>query len=191
MTEETDIGASVPAVPADGEEARLLNRGGWANGDVYLTRIQGRTAVVKSYADKPLLIRWLGRYLNGRERKAYRILDGIAGIPTLLESGSPLDLALEFVAGDRISNHISKPQAPLIVDRLASLLEAMHQCGVYHMDLRNRGNVLVDQEMHPSVIDFASAVMLGQRNPLAWLVRPLCRRWDLYGLSKWRKLSQM
>jgi tRNA A-37 threonylcarbamoyl transferase component Bud32 len=165
---------------------QVLNHGGWANGDVYLTRIEGSPAVLKTYADKPAFIRLLGRFLLSRERRAYETLSDMEGVPTLLESGNPYSLAIEFVPGVRINNQLLARDGVEIVGQLSRVIEAMHQRGVYHMDLRNQGNILVGDNSKPTVLDFASAVFIRGGNPISRWLATLCRRFDLYGLSKWR-----
>ncbi|MDJ0657657.1 MAG: hypothetical protein QNJ40_26090 [Xanthomonadales bacterium] len=164
----------------------VLNRGGWGNGDVYRVRQQGRLVVVKTYAGKPLVIRWIGRFLLGREKRAYERLRGLPGIPRVLEWPEPLSLALENIEGERISNQaLASERGQGIVASLRSLVDAMHARGVFHLDLRNQGNVMVDHSNRAWLLDFASCVML--RRPDGWLspVARLCRRIDLYGVSKW------
>lgn len=171
------------------EEWQVLNHGGWANGDVYLTRVEGRPAVLKTYADKPIVIRMLGRFLLSRERKAYETLQGVDGVPALLSMRNPYSLAIEYVPGARISDQLLALNGAEIIGRLAQVIDNMHQRGVYHMDLRNQGNILIGENHQATVLDFASAVFIRGANPISRLLATLCRRVDLYGLSKWRSRS--
>jgi tRNA A-37 threonylcarbamoyl transferase component Bud32 len=172
------------------DETQVLNHGGWANGDVYLTRAEGLPAVIKTYADKPVVIRLLGRFLLGRERKAYETLRGLEGVPALLPSQNPYSLAIEYVPGARISDEMLARDGVKIIGRLAHVIDSMHQRGVYHMDLRNQGNILIGENHDATVLDFASAVFIHGANPISRLIAALCRRFDLYGLSKWRSRSK-
>jgi tRNA A-37 threonylcarbamoyl transferase component Bud32 len=176
-----------PPKQIDGREViSVLNRGGWANGDVYRVVIDGQQAVLKTYRDKPLIIQWLGRYLLSRERRAYAALQGIPGIPDVLPGAQGLSLAMQQIDGERISHEALKARGDQIIPALTRLIDAMHERGVYHMDLRNQGNILVDAENQPNLLDFASSVIVRGRNPLSALIARACRRFDLYGLSKWR-----
>ena len=47
----------------------------------------------------------------------------------------------------------------------------MHERGVYHLDLRQRQNLLVDEEGTLDVVDFGAA--LAPRGPLRWLFGPV------------------
>ena len=171
------------------DASRVLNHGGWANGDVYLTRINDRPAVLKTYAGKPIIIRLLGRFLLGRERKAYETLQGLEGVPTLLPSPNSYSLAIEYVPGARISNQLLASDGTKIIGSLVQVIDGMHQRGVYHMDLRNQGNILVGDNYQTTVLDFASAVFIQGANPISRLIANLCRQFDLYGLSKWQSRS--
>lgn len=168
----------------------LLNEGGWGNGDVFLGERNGERMVVKTYRRKPAPIRLIGRYLLARERRAYRLLEGIRGVPQLQPCQDPTSLAMEYVPGDKISRRISSPEAPEVLKSLRALIAALHERGLYHMDLRNQGNILVDKDNQATVLDFASAVIVRGRNPLSRCVAALCRRFDLYGVSKWEQLAQ-
>ncbi len=170
--------------PRVGEDRRLLNRGGWGNGDVYRVQIDGRPAVLKSYADKPAAVRLLGRWLLARERRAYRALAGVRGIPALLEHADPLGLALEFVTAEKIGNPLLAAHGPAIIASLDALIGRMHERGVYHLDLRNQGNILIDAEQQAYVVDFASALIVGP-GPLGRMLARLLARVDRAALAKW------
>ena len=176
-----------PVLKVTGSDKRgeLLNRGGWGNGDVYLMCRSGRKVVLKTYADKPWLVRWIGGFLLRREKRAYGRLVDVPGVPGLLPGALPWELIVEFVDGEKISNALLARHGGAIVESLTKLVATMHQQGVYHLDLGNHGNILVDQTDHTHILDFASSIRLPPRPgllaPLAWVLR----RVDLYGLNKW------
>ena len=69
--------------------------------------------------------------------------------------------------------------APEFFSRLESLIDHMHAAGVTHCDLRAGSNVLIDNEGHPHLIDFASCVFRGRGlNPLINLMFKEFRRAD-------------
>ncbi|MFK7955548.1 MAG: lipopolysaccharide kinase InaA family protein [Lysobacterales bacterium] len=163
----------------------ILNEGGWANGTVFVEDRDGDRVVVKSYRAKNWLIRLLGSYLLARERKAYTRLKGIPGIPELKHDPDPLRLAIGFVDGERISNRRLAQNGDSVINSLRQVISDMHARGVYHLDLRNQGNVLVDNEDSCYLIDFASSLYTP---PGSWRRRflgPFAQRFDCYGFSKW------
>jgi serine/threonine protein kinase len=164
---------------------RILNEGGWANGTVFLEDGPAGRVVVKSYHNRNALIRLLGRYLLARERRAYRRLKGIAGVPELVPDDDPLRLSLTFVESERISNERLAVDGPVVIKHLRRVVADMHARGIYHLDLRNQGNVLVDPAGHCYLIDFASSLYLPPGSLRRLLLTPLARAFDRYGLSKW------
>ncbi len=163
--------------------AKLLNRGGWGNGAVWRIEFEGKPAVLKTYAGKPAPIRLIGRWLIAREKRAYRMLAGVAGVPGLLELDDPLGLAIEYVRAEWISERLPAPDGSAIIESLRAVIDRLHARGVYHLDLRNRGNVLIDAESRAHVVDFASALIV--RSRIGRLLAPLLKRRDRRALAKW------
>ncbi|MEM7705710.1 MAG: lipopolysaccharide kinase InaA family protein [Pseudomonadota bacterium] len=164
---------------------KILNEGGWANGTVFLEDSPEGPVVVKSYARRIGLIRMLGRYLLSRERRAYRRLEGITGVPELVPDPDPLRLSLRFIESERISNERLAVDGAVVIKHLRRVVADMHARGVYHLDLRNQGNVLVDAEGRCYLIDFASSLYLPPSSLRRLVLTPLARAFDRYGLGKW------
>jgi RIO-like serine/threonine protein kinase len=80
---------------------------------------------------------------------------------------------------------ITEKNVATIHQRLRALVDQMHARGVYHLDLRNRGNVLVDDSGRPTLLDFASSVMVRPDGVVEKLLRPLLSWWDRRGVTKW------
>ncbi len=193
-----------PASTAPGTDyavVEVVNRGGWANGDVYLVRApvdaarheasvpEDRLLVVKTYSDKNALIRRLGQFLISREKRAYRILAGNPGIPEMIVSQNPDVLVMQHIAGQRMKRPVFERAGPQVITRLREVLDAMHDKGLCHMDLRNQGNILVTDDNQVYLLDFASSVKWRGRWFLTrWLGR-LYRRFDEYGFRKWQSKS--
>jgi RIO-like serine/threonine protein kinase len=71
---------------------------------------------------------------------------------------------------------------------LASLAEAlaeMHRRGVVHLDLKNRTNVLSDEQGRPVLIDFGSAFVFRPGSGAARWLLPLFAFFDRRALAKW------
>jgi predicted Ser/Thr protein kinase len=190
-TSETRCGESGFAISRsqiDAATVEVLNRGGWANPDVLLLELaDGRRVVVKDYQPRGRLLRsTFGRWVLGREARAYRKLAGVRGVPALLGQVDPLALVIEYRPGRILSRSLAGELPEGFVTELHEMVGEMHARGVVHLDLRHRSNVLAGNDGHPVLIDFASAVFA---HPDGVIARCL-QRIDALALRKWkRKLS--
>lgn len=163
-----------------------LARGRIANADIRLVECGGRRWVVKDFRSCPRWVRHtVGRWFIRRELKAFQRLQGIPGIAEHHMRVDAFALAYEFIEG-RALNEFSPGH--LSVDfflALEAAVRTMHARGIAHLDLRNRGNVLVDAAQRPVLIDFQSHVRLPRWFPA--LARFL-EKIDLSGVYKaWSK----
>jgi hypothetical protein len=165
-----------PDLPPIAPGARLLKRGeGMAHPDVWaVPGADGVPQVWKSWGRRPALERaTLGRILAAREARALALLAGIDGVPRLLGRPHPWTVAMTLLDAEPLS---SKPD-PLITreffDHLWRMIEAMHQRGLTHGDVRLH-NILRSRgtPVRPLLIDFTQSLV-----PLA-SVRGILRRTD-------------
>ncbi len=182
-----------PTAPT-AEEIRTLPTtplvlGRWIKADIHRIEWRGRQLVVKSFRPRTLPIRWLGRPQITREARAYRALGGIQGIPALRGRPDPDTLVIEFVDGRRLT-HVRLEPGPnqRFVDELGRLIDAMHDRGVAHLDLRGRDNILVDPEGHVHLIDFAASHASPEGSLRRRIVFPLLRSIDRSAFLKWKRL---
>ncbi len=165
----------------------VLNRGGWANPDVLLVRDDaGHSVVVKDFAPRNVLVRTLiGPWITRREARAYRVLEGMAGVPALLGNLDALALIIEYRPGVLMSRSLAGRLPLEFMDELRTIVRDMHRRGVVHLDLRHRSNVLATSDGHPILIDFASAICLRPGGLLARAVLPLLALIDWGAVRKW------
>ena len=161
---------------------QYLARGRLANADVRLVESDGRRWVVKDFSVCPGWVRHtVGRWFIGRELKALQRLQGIPGIAANPVRVDAFALAYLFVEGRALNEcPPGQPSADFFL-ALESSVKAMHARGIAHLDLRNRGNILVDSSQRPVLIDFQSHVPLPRWFP------PLARyleKIDLSGVYK-------
>ncbi|MCP4039720.1 MAG: hypothetical protein GY944_09425 [bacterium] len=166
-----------------GSTTQVLHRGNWANPDVLLVETsRGGEVVVKDYTPRSRLVReTYGRWITGREARAYRLLEGSPGVPALMGRLDSLALVIEYRPGTRMSRDLAGRLPEGFMDELRAAVRGMHERGVVHLDLRHRSNVLADADGHPVLIDFASALFL---RPGGWLARMLARI-DWGAVRKW------
>jgi len=141
----------------------ILRKGRWANADLYLYDQSGRAWVIKDFLPcAPLVRQTWGRMLIRREFQALRRLCGINGIaePTIILDA--FALCYPYMPGKTL-----REAPPDVLDEgffqsLETLVEQMHQRNMVHLDIRNRRNVLINQNGMPALLDFQSSLDLSR-----------------------------
>lgn len=165
-----------------------LQDGGWRAPDVLLIDGPSGPVVVKDFRPRPPWLRQtLGRFLIWRELRAYRALRGHPSVPRLLGRLDGFAFAIEYRPGERMTREIIGRVAPAFAASLERAVRTMHACGVAHLDLRHRSNVLVGRDGEPILIDFASAICFRPNGAAARWLLPLFAHYDLRAVEKWRE----
>jgi len=126
------------------------------------------------------------RFLLRREYRAYRRLEGLSGFPHCLGLFQARHLAMEYVEG-ALLRHAAPADPERFFHELRQIIQAMHERGVAHGDLKSRHNVLVDGTGRPVIIDLGTAVVRRPgRHPLNHWLFDYLRQIDLNG---WVKLK--
>ena len=186
--------AVAPPVRAELEQRtrRVLKRGRGIKPDVLLVETPTGAVVVKDYAPRVQLVRRaLGPWLVRREQRVHRALEQVAAVPALLGAIDELAFAVEYREGEPISRTLAARVGPERVARFLAALEAsveaMHDSGVVHLDLRHRDNVLMDAEATPVLVDFAAAMCFRPGSFWYRWYRPTVLVYDRRALAKWRE----
>ena len=172
------------------EDARqdVLHRGGWGNPDVLLIEHDAQHFVVKDFAPRGRFVRRvLAPILLRQEARAYRVLDGVPGVPKLLGQLDANALILEYRPGVLLSRALAGTLRPEFLDELESAIQEMHRRGVVHLDLRHRSNILAGEDGHPVLIDFASALRFNPNRIWGRIAVSLIGWIDRRALAKWRR----
>jgi hypothetical protein len=117
----------------------------------------------------PIPMRWLGRWLAGREAHALRLLAGLPGIPAGLGAvtiGGELlrhAVAHDFIAGRPLGRHDAIPAAAFAA--LVDLLAEVHRRSMAYVDLHKRENILVGDDGRLYLLDFQISFCLPRRWP--------------------------
>jgi hypothetical protein len=179
-----------PWTPTRGDlaHATLLHAGDRDKADLWLAERDGQAVVVKDFARKGGLVRSIGRLQVARECRAYRRLDGTAGLPRFHGRVDRWALAIERVDAYPLIHRWRSHEPASLLRQLGEIVARMHAAGVVHLDLRSRDNVLVDPAGRVFVVDFASAVCLrpgglGHRALFRWLSLT-----DASALLKWKRI---
>jgi RIO-like serine/threonine protein kinase len=126
---------------------------------VLLVETASGPVVVKDFAPRRAWVRsTLGRWLIGREERAYRRLAGVAGVPRLLDRLDRDAIVIEYRPGILLSRSLAGSLPEGFLAELEDAIHAMHARGIVHLDLRHRSNILAGEDGHPVLLDFASAL---------------------------------
>jgi len=166
-------------------DRRFLSQGN--QGTVYLTG-SGSTRQVIKQAMGNALLRPLRRAMLRHEHAAYQRLAGLRGIPRCDGLGPDGELRLEYIAAEPFEEgRLPASERERFFTELLAVILSVHAAGVSHSDLKRRGNILIDEQHQPWLIDFGTAVLRrpkgGALNRL--LFRHACR----IDLNAWIKLK--
>ena len=154
-------------------------------GELYRHRLGENEFIIKTPLGNPLAWR-LRRSTLKREFSAYRRLDSVPGFATCHGLVDERWLILDFIEG-RPFRDGPPPDPERFFSQLLAVIQAMHERGVAHGDLKRKSNLLVDRHGQPVILDLGTAIV---RKP-GW--RPLNRRLFEFirqtDLNAWVKLK--
>jgi RIO-like serine/threonine protein kinase len=127
---------------------------------LWVVEENGSKAVVKDFSTNGFLFRNIvGRFLIWREKKAYRRLKGVKGIPGYYHVIGGLAIVLEEISGRTIEGLESeKPLEEDYFKGLQGLVESFHKRGLAHCDLKRAPNILIGDNNEPYIVDWSSSV---------------------------------
>ncbi len=167
--------------------ATLLVAGGRRKADLRALDVDGVPVVVKDFSRKSAPRRWLGRLQVSRELKAYRQAGPLEELPRLIGRVDRYALALERIEGVRLGKSETRfAEAERHLRRLRRFLEKLHDRGIAHLDLRGKGNVLLERDGRLRVVDLGAAIRVKPGGLLHRFLFPLLTLSDRTGLLKWK-----
>lgn len=160
---------SWPRAGGDGPPGELLSRGSRFKPAVYRADAPDGSGevILKDCATVPAWSRPLARWLMRREARMLGRLHGLEGFPPLRARIDRDSYAVGALAGQALDREHVEADPRGLADQLRQRVEAMHARGVYHLDLRQRQNLLVDEEGTLNVVDFGAA--LAPWGPARWI----------------------
>ena len=170
-----------------------IGRPKWRDARVRIVEIDGVRAVLKDVHGRHALFRLtLGRRTLARELRIYKLLEGVGGIPRAYGMIDRDGLLIEYVDGAYISRKKIRRGEYVVpedlYDRCFAVVDAMHERGVLHLDLRNRKNFLIGDDGAVHVIDFASAARVPRWLPFRGALMRLLSCFDRAGVLKMKRL---
>jgi len=142
----------------------------------------GRIAV-KDSSRVNILLRGLSRYLMNREHRALSRLIGMQGVPRLLGKLDCDAFACTWLPGKVFDRAGFLADTHGIAQQMRVMVEEMNGHGVFHLDLRQRQNLLLSDEHKLQIVDFGGAVVLGAWGQFfigrffAWIDRQAVCKW--------------
>ena len=135
---------------------------------------------------------WIGRLMTHSEVCNLRRCEGIREVPQVLARLDSHMYVYEYIEGRSLNE---KPPLPAdFFDRLLAALRQVHARHLVHFDLHKPGNILVDAEGRPHIIDFQISRHIGDRFLLSRRLSSRLRRWlqsyDLYHIYKHKRRLQ-
>ena len=127
---------------------------------IWIVEENGVRAVVKDFSKNKLFFRnTIGRFLIWRERKAYRKLRGISGVPLLYRVIDGLALVTEEIPGRNLENLEKEMKLPdSFFVAMKKLVTHIHDKGLAHCDLKRAPNTLLGDNGLPYIIDWAGSI---------------------------------
>ncbi len=160
----------------DGKARRVVHQGRGFQSSVYEADWNGERAAVKDFSKTPPFFRFfVASFLVKREVAALKALNGTPGVPRFFGQIDRLAFALEFIEGTPLDKFALGELPAAIFPKVQAAIDAIHQKGVSHCDLKRRSNLLLTPGGEVFLIDFAAAV-IGKRpfHPFAnWLQKQM------------------
>jgi len=127
---------------------------------IWIVEENGVRAVVKDFSGNRFLFRNIvGRFLIWREAKAYGKLQGIKGVPEFYGVMDGLALAVQEIPGRSLENLEKEMHLPhTFFEAMESLVNAFHERGLAHCDLKRAPNTLLGTDGMPYVVDWAASI---------------------------------
>ena len=127
---------------------------------IWIVEENGVRAVVKDFSKNKFFFRnTIGRFLIWRERKAYRRLRGISGVPHLYRVIDGIALITEKIPGrslEDLEKEIRLPDSFFV--EMKNLVIRIHQKGMAHCDLKRAPNTILGDNGRPYIIDWAASI---------------------------------
>lgn len=135
---------------------------------------------------------WLGRLVTHVEVRSLRRCEGIREVPTVLARPRPNVYVYEYIDGTSLGDRPALRAD--FFDHLLAAVRQIHARNVVHFDLHKPGNILVDRDGRPHIIDFQLSMHIGERALFSRRFSRRLRLWlqsyDIYHVCKHKRRLQ-
>ena len=101
----------------------------------------------------------IGRFLVWREKKAYKRLKGLPGVPAFFRTIEGLAFIIEEIQGTDIETlEVITNLDDSFYNDLRILIDNIHKRGLAHCDLKRAPNIILGNDGKPYIIDWAAAI---------------------------------
>lgn len=146
-----------------------LARAGGSRPAVWLLQEGENFAVFKDYHVCTAWFRCLvAPLLVWREIRGLRKLEGMRGIPRVIQRVDRLSFVMEYLPAARLARKKQSEWPDPDWKALSELVAEMHLRGLAHCDLRRSSNILFDRDGAPYLVDFVAHVQRGGSWNLPW-----------------------
>jgi predicted Ser/Thr protein kinase len=130
---------------------------------IKLVDYQGKRVIWKDYSSKPFWVKmtW-GEVLINNEFAILQRFKGIKGVPKVLTK-TQHGFLTEYIQGSFLHKFSSTDLPYEIIPKLQGLISEIHNRSVVHLDLAQRKNILIGDDLTPYIIDFANALYIRQK----------------------------
>jgi len=164
---------------------QTIQPGGRVFATVAVIERQGDKAVLKDFSHCSWFFRsTFGVFLIGHETRAYRRLQGVPGVPRLIDRPCRQALLLEYVAGINCLASPPRGFSQDFFDQALLLLSEVRSRGVLHLDVA--GNLILGADGRPWLVDFGSCVVVPKWFGARYL-SDLRRKYDERALLKLKR----
>jgi hypothetical protein len=152
----------------DCSQRQLLSRGSPLKPAVWRVNSEGGSCIVKDVAVTPGWSRFLARWLMGRERRLLQKLHGLDGVPQILGEIDRDAFAMNLLPGAPLTGEDFAADPAGLAQCLRVRIDQVHQRGVFHLDLRQRQNILVSGPAEAHLVDFGAGLAPGPLGRMLW-----------------------
>jgi hypothetical protein len=155
-----------PIVPLSREEFERLPRTALGKRStfkpaVWRVETPSGPVVVKDAGENRIGTRWLARWLIARESAVLRRLAALDGVPRIVGTIHRDAIVLNLVAGRTLDARMFRERPRAVFEQIVELTRRLHAVGVFHLDMHQRKNLLVDDEGRLHLVDFGASLAPG------------------------------
>jgi predicted Ser/Thr protein kinase len=128
---------------------------------VWRVETPGGAIVVKDARHTVWATRWIARWLLSRERRILGLLGSLDGVPHIIAAIDSDSFSQTLVPGRPLDKQLFCERPREIMEQILHLAGSLHAIGVFHLDLHQRRNLLLDDQGRLYMVDFGAAVAPG------------------------------